>query len=262
MGGVQYPEFAFPGLEPEPAQPERNMPNLGARNAFGRVPFPEYWGVTGDKFVAVTAEQEALVEPMHIAEQLGGRDTRFAINGVVFNPDEYMAVPTSVRTYAQRVGARAVGARMHLETDTESAVSVDKRAIAIAFASEIPKLNNLEKMYTEEIENLRWLLAQLPHHWHAHGNEMNMRMHVVSARRSFENMVETVAASQDWPKHQLREAKLAQEKRLLYGPLEAKKAEWTAWTRNGGNYALGKRGVVRNKRDELIRRIKEAETVE
>lgn len=251
---TQYPEFSL-GFGPDPLQPvvARNMPKPNARNAFGRVPFPEYWGVDGDKFIGVTAEQEALVEPMALAGLLGKRDSQFAINGIVLNPDEYAAIPINVGTFAGRVAARTVGARMHLETATEVEVPADQRAVVSAFRKSLPVLNNLESMYTTEIENLRWLVSQIPYHWHAHGKEIDVRARVVTARRSFENLVETVAASEGWKKYQLREALTAQEKRLLYGTLEAKKAEWMALGKIAGNYALGKRGLVRNKRDQMLR---------
>jgi len=37
-------------LRPALPEEERSLPNITARNAFGRVPFPEYWDVHDDKF--------------------------------------------------------------------------------------------------------------------------------------------------------------------------------------------------------------------
>jgi hypothetical protein len=254
MSHKQYPQFTLGEVFAEvPVQ--RTVPDITSRNAFGRVPFPQYWGVADDKYISVTPEHEAAVDPNLLAERLGNRDSQYAINGIVLSPEEYATIPTHVPTFAGRVSARTTAARAHLETATEQDVPANERSVAHAFRSKIPVLENLEAQYDAEIRNLGWLRTEIPHHWLAHGREMNMRSVAASARNSFDNIVETVAASEGWTKDDLKAALLALEKRLLFGALEVKKSEWATRARHAEIYALGKRGLVRNKRFELERRI-------
>lgn len=248
----------LPGFAPD-VQPV----DLTRRNAFARVPFAEYWGVDESKFNGITSVDEALVEPDVIRARLypETRGKKHAIDGIVFTPSEYAVVPLNIRTFAGRVGARALGANNPFSGEKEGEVGVDKRAAAHTFEAHIPRLENLVSGYVGAIATMRWLKKEIPYHWLAHATEATMRQRTASARYQFSEVIDSVAASDEWSEDKLVAARLAHEKKLLTGKLDDKKAYWLGFTAVTGNLAIGKKALVSNRIQQMNNYIQRAQPV-
>lgn len=245
-------QIVLPGLQ-ETAAFDANR-----RNAFARVPFPQYWGVDPAKFNEVTAADEEIIDPLAIRGGLYKDRAKHANDGLVLLPSEYAVIPLSVQAFARRVGARALGSRVHLEGVRDNTTGIDTRAVAHAFESYIPKLDAFTAKYDLVIGSMRWLKQEIPRHWLAHTNEADMRIRVSSARLYFEEAIDAVAASEDWSADKLTAARLAHEKKLLAGTLDEKKTYWLGFVALTGNWSLSKRALVRNKKSQMEKHIERA----
>lgn len=242
---------SFEVIEPEPIRV-----NLSARNAFGRVPFVEYFDLDPAIFNEITPHDENLVDPQVIEPQLYKATAHHTIkrsypNGgwVVLSPSEYATIPASAGQYAERVSARSVASRDGLIKDLDVKIASAKRAGAHALQkSVVPKLRNFVEGYNAELEDLRWLKSEIPQHYFAHTTEAKMRVVTHTVLESFLNTIDTISSAHDWNADKTETAKLALQKRLLAGrgggTLEPKKTYWSDMIAVSGNHIIAKKSAV------------------
>lgn len=230
--------------------------DLSVRNAFGRVPFVEYFNVDPAVFNGITSADEGLVEPSQIErllydKQAGNRRRQpYPLKGwVVLSPSEFAIIPSSAGDVARRVEAlnfaQTEGSKRPIDERRASA----KRAGAHALdKTVVPKLRNLCTSYKFQIDDMRWLKKEIPNHHLAHGTEAKMRSVAHTAIEVFLNTLDTIGASQDWSGDKLETAKIAMRKRLLHGrgggTLELKKDYWADLIKVTGNHTIAKKDVV------------------
>lgn len=230
--------------------------NLNARNAFGRVPFVEYFGVDSADFNEVTPYDELLVEPSKLEPLLYDSDAKNRrrrpypeIGWVVLSPSEFATIPSSAGYLAERVEARTYAQAEGMGRPIDERRASAKRAGAHALDNTVvPQLRNLAHGYNNQIADLRWLKKEIPKHYLAHSSEGQMRMVAHTALEAFSGTVETIGLSQDWSGDKIEIAKLAMKKKLLHGrgggTLELKKDYWSTMINIAGNHIIAKKSVV------------------
>jgi hypothetical protein len=230
--------------------------NLASRNAFGRVPFVEYFNIDPAIFNEITKNDEKAVDPEILEPLLYKATANHVIKRpyphggwVVVSPDEYAIIPSSAGAFAERVSARSSASREGLVKDLDTRTASAKRAGAHALQETVlPNLRNLASSYTSQIEELRWLKNEIPKHYLAHAKESKMRFVAHTALESFIDTIETIGAAHNWSGDRVETSKLAVQKRLLAGrgkgTLEPKKAYWSNMIDVSGNHTIAKKGAV------------------
>lgn len=241
--------------------------DLRARNAFARVPFPEFFGVDPMIFLAgINPAATEQVEPSVLGSMLHDRGARYALDSfnsdagsVVMSGAEFSIVPIRPETLAERASASNTQTMRARERDQDERNATAARAGAHTLEPKVAKMHNLMRGYSPVITDLRFLKREIPKHWMAHGNEATMRQAAHTARDGLHGVLQVIADSRSWSATDLANAKLALEYRLMGGErtqfnFDAKKGFWLDSVVMLGNYVRDKRIVVINrlKRSEAI----------
>lgn len=256
MAGVHQNQL--PGLE-DPLKI-----NLDRRNAFGRVPFPAYFGIDPEVFDVVTEEAYAQSEPKILNKSIYRRTeaSMFApdrrIGWVVLNAAEYALIPDYPEALARRVQARQSAQREPFVREQEVRRASASRAGGHALKPRVVRMENLLHNYNYRVKDLRELQKRIPLHWRAHTNEGNMREIADTMRGSTQEALRAVADVDGWSQDDLRLALHGLDKRLLAGRgqqrMSEKKDAWLSLTKLVGNYTLAKRLILM---DRLARALAE-----
>lgn len=242
--------------------PEVRRIDLNARNAFGRVPFVEYFNVDPADFNEITPADELLVEPTRLVPLLYDRSAKNLrrssfpeIGWVVLSPSEFSIVPSSAGHVAERVEARNFAQTEGSGKSIDERRASARRAGAHALDETIlPKLRNLAVGYSAQVADMKSLKEEIPMHYLAHGSEGKMRAVTHTALEAFLASVDTIGASQGWSGDKVDVAKIAMKKRLLDGrgggTLERKKDYWSSMITVTGNHIIAKKGIVRSRATE------------
>jgi len=251
-------QFTLEGINDDGGVPTRDM---SVRNAFGRVVFPEYFGIDQSNFVDISPDALHESDPLTLENKLYAetdlsmRETRMRDAGwIVLNAFEH----TTIIEYPERL-AQVVSKR-NLTSQAASMKGQDKRNRASARAgahSLEPKIDPMERLatgYHTELATLRELRKEIPYHWQAHKNEGRMRVLAESVRTSLHNTLQIVADAEQWSEVDLRLAKIGLDMRLTAGSgqedMDDKKQSWIDLTKVRGNYVRTKKILVR---DRLLR---------
>lgn len=234
--------------------------DLGARNAFARVPFPEYFGVDPMEFTSgINPAAAELVEPRVLGSMLHDKKAEYALHSfdinvghVVMSGAEFSIIPINPESLAERTSARNTQTLLARERDQDERNATAGRAGAHSLEPRVVKMHRLMKGYDPIIENLRFLNREIPKHWMAHANEQRMRLAAHTTREGLHGVLQVLADSRKWLATDLADAELALDYRLMGGErrqynFDAKKSYWRNSVVMLGNYTRDKRIVVINR---------------
>lgn len=235
-------------------------PDMQARNAFARVPFPEYFGVDPDTFLEVTdeayrqSEPEVVESKLYRRTDLSMRSPDQSVGWIVLNGAEYNVIVNYPEALANRAQARNTQSIAALLKSQDERYATAQRAGAHELEKRIVPMENLANSYHDRIEKLRALILRIPKHWMAHSKELDMREYADAARGGMLETLQTIADVDRWSDADLRLALLGLDKRLMEGRgrqrLEEKKEDWIKLSQVVGNYTVNKKVLVR---DRLLR---------
>jgi hypothetical protein len=250
-------QLSLEAIETTLAVPHRARPDMQSRNAFARVPFPEYFGVDPVFFDEVTPEAYEQSAPEAIEPKLYRR-TRFSllspdrsVGYVLFSGGELSAIIDHPEAYANRVQARYTTSMSAMVKPQEERNAAALRAGAHALEDKIIPMHNLAVGYHNRINNLRALQRRIPAHWYAHSIEIDMRFLADATRGGMIDTLHAVADVDGWSQDELRLALVGLDKRLMEGRgklrMDEKKEAWMGLSRVIGNYTIAKKVIVRDR---------------
>ena len=224
---------------------------LANRRGFGKVPFPEFFGIDPMIFME-GLDQEALenVQPQvvdgYLHDATAGnvmfRRREPSYGSVVLSSAEIDVIPRSpelvVKSALAGNSARSLRGVI-LGQDERILEARDKASTALD--EKVERMHGLIAGYDALIFDFTMLHKAIPYHWHANQNELSLRVAAHNARESFHNVLQVLADSRGWSESDLRLARLALDYGLV-GPesgksgLDAKKSYWANMVRTVGNY--------------------------
>lgn len=240
----------LPGLE--------TLPNidLGARNAFARVPTPKYFGVDPTIFENIDPEAVALAQPDDLSTRLFAPKAHHAIDGVVFSVAEYATIPRNVEALARQVGANTLKAQVAGPLIDADRYQRGQRSISHTLESKLPMLRDLYHYYNTDLALLAWMNKEIGNHWMAHTNELDMRSKVMHTRMIFDGMFTAVADSEGWDVQTRINVDAAHQKQLLIGKFNNKKVYWQDMVYLAHRYTSAKRSLVLLRGRRIAGRVK------
>ena len=251
-------QFTLEGIDDTTSLITRDM---SVRNAFGRVVFPEYFGVDQSDFAEVTldalheSDPSTIEKKLHIDTDFSMRQTRMWDAGwVVLNGFEHVTVVEYPEKLARTVAQRNLASQSAMMKDQDKRNHSSARAGAHSLEPRIVPMEHLAEGYHAELGSLRELRERIPRHWMAHTNEGRMRIIAESARTGLHDTLQVVADTEHWTEEELRLTKIGLDMRLMAGrgevAMKEKKEAWLDLTKVRGNYLIAKKILVR---DRLLR---------
>ncbi len=189
--------------------------DLGSRNAFGRVPKPEYFGIDPSEFSDVTDEERLAVAVDHcFTRRLYSGKEGETVDGLALNSVEYEAIVRSPAAFAVAAAARTNSAR-ELDTNRERRDATVQRSVEHAAESKQERAEKVIAGLEAERASLQRLLKEMRTPGYAHMSEADMRILAETARTSFDNLLEVVGSQAGWTPHQRERAEKAMNARLF-----------------------------------------------
>ncbi len=214
--------------------------DLASANAFGRVPFPEYFGLDHSVFNEVTVRDEEMVGGAALVDLLYGDRLKFGVyhpedrtkTKIAFHPTEHSIVfgnPQRIFEASEAGYYRTVPGNLGQQDRIKAKAA---RRGAHVLEKKLPDYEGVKSSSDDVVKTGRSLAKEIPNHFQSHMNEAAMRQLVCDVVVSFDHTIETVALNHEWTADQTESAILAMRKRLLagrgLGTLETKKQYWLA----------------------------------
>jgi hypothetical protein len=221
--------------------------DLSSRNAFGRVPKSEYFGIDPHEFDDVSDKDRAYADVEYcFTRRLYGGTSGLVVDGLALNPGEYEAIVRSPSAFAVAIAARTTNARI-LDGNIQRREEAVSRSVGHAITSKRERAVLVIKGLEAEQAALQKLLKEMKSPGYAHMSEADMRILAETARTSFDNLLDVVGRQAGWSPEQRKRAERAMNARLFDSDYRQSFAYWKKLTTVAERYVGQKINLFKRK---------------